>query len=428
MRDIMMLDKWVSNRIEPLCENEIKVSENKNLKLLNHVASKSYFYNELYKGIIDNLSSWSEVPIISDEVLKTRDKELLCTSLDSISRIVTLNTSGTTGEPKRIYFTDSDQRNTVEYFKIGMSTFTKENDKVLIFMPCEKEASIGKLLANAISKINCIPYEYGVITDMDEAIDTIMAIKPNVLVGIPFQIMALAKTSKLRNMNISWIDKVLLSTDAISETLVKEVQNILECEVYRYYGLTEAGYGGAIECNLHDGYHLYTSDFIFEIIDPFGTDILPDGEYGEVVITTLKREAMPLIRYRTGDISRIIPQPCACGSSLKRLDKILYRKGCGFEIEDYYLNNNDIDEALLDFENIVDYTAGCSMSDNEYIIKITAYNNSKKDFKTQIYERIKRKIIENKIGSYKKVKVDIELVTVDTNYCPAPNKRVIKTF
>lgn len=428
MPDILMLDKWVSKRMGESYDNINQVSNNQTLKLLNHVSSKSYFYKEFYKGIIDNLSSWSEVPIISDEVLKTRDKELLCTSLDSITRIVTLNTSGTTGEPKRIYFTDLDQRNTVEYFKIGMSTFIKENDKVLIFLPCEKEASIGKLLANALSQIDCIAYEYGVITGMDKAIDTIMAIKPNVLVGIPFQIMALAKTSKLLNKNISSIDKVLLSTDAISEALVKEVQNILGCEVYRYYGLTESGYGGAIECNLHHGYHLYTSDFIFEIIDPYGTDILPDGKYGEVVITTLKREAMPMIRYRTGDISRIISEPCACGSSLKRLDKILYRKGFGFQIEDYYLNNNDIDETLLDVENLVDYTASCSMSDNKYSINIIAYNNSKKDFKTQIYERIKRKIIEDKIGSYEKVKLNIELVTVDTNYCPAPNKRVIKAF
>jgi phenylacetate-coenzyme A ligase PaaK-like adenylate-forming protein len=75
-------------------------------------------------------------------------------------------------------------------------------------------------------------------------------------------------------------------------------------------------------CGERVGYHPREADILFEIIDPDTGEVMPEGEYGEIVFTTLTREAMPFIRYRTGDRSRWLPGPCPCGSVLKRLDKV----------------------------------------------------------------------------------------------------------
>ena len=105
---------------------------------------------------------------------------------------------------------------------------------------------------------------------------------------------------------------------------------------------------GAITCPAHDGMHLRENHIIAEIIDEQG-NVLPHGEEGELVITTIGMEAMPLIRYRTGDYTRIIPGPCACGSETIRLD-LLRRKGNPGKIL-------ALDEQLFSISEVVDYKA-----------------------------------------------------------------------
>jgi len=93
--------------------------------------------------------------------------------------------------------------------------------------------------------------------------------------------------------------------------------------VYNSYGLTEMnGPGVAFECEHKAGLHLWEDNYILEIINPATGEQLPEGETGELVLTTLKREAMPIIRYRTRDITSIIPEPCACGRTHRRLRRI----------------------------------------------------------------------------------------------------------
>ncbi len=82
------------------------------------------------------------------------------------------------------------------------------------------------------------------------------------------------------------------------------------------------GPGVAFECLLQNGLHLWEDHFYPEIIDPVSGRVLPEGEEGELVLTTLKREAMPLIRYRTGDLTRLLPGECACGRTHRRIERI----------------------------------------------------------------------------------------------------------
>ena len=84
----------------------------------------------------------------------------------------------------------------------------------------------------------------------------------------------------------------------------KRLEKELQCEVYNHFGITEAGLGAAIDCPAHFGMHIRENDLLFEVIHPESGEVLPDGRCGELVLTTLTRKGMPLIRYRTGDYGK----------------------------------------------------------------------------------------------------------------------------
>ena len=121
------------------------------------------------------------------------------------------------------------------------------------------------------------------------------------------------------------IEKILLSTDYVPEILIKEITDKFHCRVFTHYGMTEMGYGGGVECEALNGYHMREADFYFEIINPDTGKRVEEGQYGEVVFTTLTREGMPLIRYRTGDIACFSSEPCVCGTFLKTMGRVFGR-------------------------------------------------------------------------------------------------------
>lgn len=111
--------------------------------------------------------------------------------------------------------------------------------------------------------------------------------------------------------------------EAFSDNFRADLEKKLDYKVLDVYGLTETmGPGVAIECWEQTGLHLAEDHFFAEIIDPDTGEVLPDGEWGELVLTTIDREATPVVRYRTRDITRIIPGECACGRTHRRIDRL----------------------------------------------------------------------------------------------------------
>jgi phenylacetate-CoA ligase len=111
--------------------------------------------------------------------------------------------------------------------------------------------------------------------------------------------------------------------EAFSDNFRKELEKKLNYKVLDIYGLTETmGPGVAVECLAQQGLHIAEDHFLCEIIDPATGQVLPDGEWGELVVTTLDREASPVFRYRTRDITRILPGSCPCGRTHRRIDRI----------------------------------------------------------------------------------------------------------
>ncbi len=136
-----------------------------------------------------------------------------------------------------------------------------------------------------------------------------------------------------------------------SDAMRQHIESEAGVRAYDIYGLSEIiGPGVASECAAQDGLHVFEDHFYPEIIDPDTGASLPDGEEGELVLTTLSKKAMPMIRYRTRDITRIISEPCVCGRTLRRIRRIGRRSDDMIIIRGVNVFPSQVEAALLQVE------------------------------------------------------------------------------
>ena len=205
-----------------------------------------------------------------------------------------------------------------------MSVLVRPGQRVLILLPGERPGSVGDLLRRGLERMHVAGVVHGPVTDPEQTLRVLRAGRFDCVVGIPVQLLGLARRDAATGAPVA-LESVLLSTDQAPRSLVGAVEAVWGCRVFDHYGATEMGLGGGVECEAVDGYHLREADLLFEVVDPDSGEQLPDGEYGEVVFTTLTREAMPLVRYRTGDRGRFLTSPCPCGARLRRLERVSAR-------------------------------------------------------------------------------------------------------
>lgn len=150
---------------------------------------------------------------------------------------------------------------------------------------------------------------------------------------------------KLSDFNLQ---KAYVGAEPHSEDTRRKIEELLRIDVYNSYGLSEMnGPGLAFECVYKDGMHLWEDAYIMEIIDPDTMEPLPDGEEGELVLTILHRKAMPLLRYRTRDLTRIIPEPCPCGRTHRRIARIKGRTDDMLIINGVNVFPSQIEEVIM---------------------------------------------------------------------------------
>lgn len=132
-----------------------------------------------------------------------------------------------------------------------------------------------------------------------------------------------------------------------------KIERLLGVKAYNSYGMTEMnGPGVAFECKQQNGMHLWEDNYIVEIIDPETLEPVPDGETGEMVLTTLDRTMMPIIRYRTRDITKIIPGECECGRTHRRIDRIKGRTDDMFIIKGVNVFPMQVEKILIQYPGI----------------------------------------------------------------------------
>ncbi|HKI49436.1 MAG TPA: AMP-binding protein [Desulfobacteria bacterium] len=386
--EITPLESWIASKIglndgrDLTMETLARYQLQKINATIRYASRNSPFYKELLSGdssgSLSSLRDLSRLPFTSAEDIRCDPYQFLCVSQDRVSRVVTLRTSGTTQSPKRIFFTDSDLELTIDFFHHGMSTLVRPGQRVLILMPGELPGSVGDLLTKGLARMSVLGFVHGPIEDNSEVVNEILHKKIDCLVGIPAQVMSLARSIEGSTIGSERIKSVLLSADYVPKPVIRELERIWECKVFQHYGMTETGLGGGVECEAFSGYHLREADLYYEIIDPVYGRPVSDGKTGEVVFTTLTREAMPLIRYRTGDLASLIPAPCPCDSILKRMSPVRGRvSGVVSLVGTQGISMSDLDEAIFAVSGVMSYQAEiCALKGRDHL-KISVYTEMK---------------------------------------------------
>ena len=329
--------KWVEektglrNNLNPVT---LKAWQQEKLReVVEYCRANTRFYADK-RGLTNELT---DMPFTSPADLAAEPLAFIAIPQSEVARITTLAHSGTTHLRKRIFFSKDDLERTREFFAVGMSTMVEKGDSARILISNRTENSLGILLKDSLSRIGVAAEIIPSIRSAGEAIEASRDI--GCLIGMPGEILYMCKTEPgLRP------GSVLLAADIAVPQVIDSIREVWKCDVFTHYGHSEFGYGCAVDCKHHDGLHTRDADFIFEIIDVNTGKPATPGESGEIVITTLSHAAMPLIRYRTGNISRLINTRCGCGGLLNRIGNIEKRLSSVITISD----SKDLDIAYLD--------------------------------------------------------------------------------
>ena len=314
---------------------------------------------------------------------------------DEIVRIH--SSSGTTGTPVIIPYTQKDVDDWATMFArcYEVAGITKK-DRIHITPGYGLwTAGIGFQLGCEKLGAMAIPMGPG---NTDKQLEMMQSLGSTVLCSTSSYALLLTEEIEKRGIK----DKIKLKKGVIgserwSDKMRTRIAEGLGIELYDIYGLTEIyGPGIGINCEHNTGMHIW-DDFIYlEIIDPQTGKPVPDGEFGEIVITTLVKEGAPLIRYRTHDLSRIIPGECPCGRKYPRIDVIQGRTDDMMKIKGVNVFPKQIEEVLAQFPEISsEYQIRISHLDGKDTMRIYVETNGHVDFddlSRRIAEKVKSRI------------------------------------
>lgn len=291
---------------------------------------------------VSSLDALSCLPFTTPQMLSEHPVRYLATSQAQVSRVISGATSGTTGPAKRVFYTAADCQHTVGFFAAGISEMLSPGEKCLIAFPFSGAFGLGDLIARAVESLGAVPVRGRVGACWEETARQIKETGATAYIGFPVPLLGL-----LRLYPGLPIRHALVSGDACPAGVMEKLGSLLGSPLYPHYGSRECGLGGAVTCPALEGMHLRENHIIAEIVDPQGR-VLPQGAYGELVITTVGLEAMPLIRYRTGDYTRFLP-PCPCGGITRRIGPVSRLDGP--------VSIEALDSTLFSVSALVDYTA-----------------------------------------------------------------------
>ncbi len=315
------------------------------LRKLNRLLSREKERGGFYRNLpdhLDSLSGLSALPFTTDEDLAAHAGSLLLTSQGEVQRVLSDATSGTTGAAKRVFYTEADLENTVRLYMAGLGELIFPGSVTMVCFPFSGPFGLGELIAEAITRLGARPLRCGPALSYGEYRQVLESERPDTFVGMPVQLLSL-----LRVCGRGSLQRALVSGDACPDSVISGCEELLGSLLFPHYGSREMGMAGSVTCPAHEGMHLRENHVIAEIVDPATGRVLPRGESGELVITTVGMEALPLIRYRTGDYTRILPEACPCGSETLRLDRL--RRGGEEDLI------SRLDEALFRLPELADY-------------------------------------------------------------------------
>jgi len=307
---------------------EIKKLQEKGLtRIIDHVYNNNTSYRDKFDRLdikpsdINGLSDIEKLPFTTKEDLRNNyPLGMSCVPKEKIMRIHM--SSGTTGSPVLQPYTKSD----IDQWSTAMARClyvagVREND-VMQITPSFGLFNGGFGFHYGAERIGCmiVPAGPGNTKRQIRFIEDFGTTSLGSVASYAIRIMEVAEEEGKEFPNLK---RGIFGAETLSDGLRKRIEESLGIESFDIYGMTETGgIGCGIDCNCHDGIHIWEDHYILEVIDPKTGEALSEGEEGELVLTSFTREALPVIRFRTGDIASIIEDKCDCGMPYRRISRI----------------------------------------------------------------------------------------------------------
>lgn len=328
------LEAWVKSKIglpahQELTRQLLTTYQLERLQMtVEYVKRCCPFYGRRFAAFapesLRHLSDFAQWPMTTPDDLSREPLAFLCISQSAVERVVTLASRSAQHRPRRLYFSASDLELAVDFFHQGFATAVAPGQRMLVMMPSKSPYSVGDLLSRSLARLSVHAVALGPMQSPQAAIAAILENRIDCLVGVPTEMAALSQHPGRARIRCGQIKSIWLGTQNSQRSAAEEIGRAWGCRVYQHYGTAEMCPGGGVQCLARDGFHLREADLFIEIIDPQTSRPAADGTFGEVVVTTLTREAMPLVRYRTGHKAAFMTAPCPCGSQLRRLTSISF--------------------------------------------------------------------------------------------------------
>ncbi|MDA3900750.1 MAG: phenylacetate--CoA ligase family protein [Spirochaetes bacterium] len=319
------ISNWPKKLVEEYHQKAIEFT-------LKHAYNNNTYYQEQFKNHnvtpedFTNLDDLEKFPFLQKDALRGNPWLLLSVPKKEISHIhmSTGTTSQSIGDHIYQLHTWEEFYTISKYIKPNTSANIDPGDIVIIALPYEMSSagiSLHRVHENSTNSIVVNTGKGGFYSDPLKTIIIMKDLKADVILTTPSYAMYLSEIAEENGINIIkdiGLKKMWITGEGCSNSYRDRLQNIWNCKVFRNYGSLECGPLG-VECDEQNGFHIYESFIHMEVINPQTGDILPPGNIGELVVTSLNRVGAPLIRYRVQDKVFIETAPCPCGRKTARL-------------------------------------------------------------------------------------------------------------
>ena len=344
--------------VEALPRNELEALQlSRAQELVRYVAANSPFYqkkfeeNKIRPEDIRSLDDFSKIPFTYKQDLRNEyPYGLLAVSKDELIRLHA--SSGTTGVATVILHTKDDIDNWADLMARSFYAAGVRRNDILQNMSGYGMFTGGLGIHYGSERLGCLTVPSGP-GNTNRQIQFIRDFGTTVVHIIPSYALHVAAHLNKHNIDpksLPW-RIALIGAEPHTEETRRKVEKFLGLKAYNSYGLSEMnGPGVAFECTQQQGMHIWEDAFLAEIVDPDTNEPMPDGELGELILTSLNRKGMPLLRYRTRDLTRFLPGQCKCGRTHRRIDRIFGRCDDMLIIKGVNIYPMQIEQVLFDVE------------------------------------------------------------------------------
>lgn len=398
------------DEIEFKNEEEIRKTQGRLLReTIEYILKNSPFYKERIQGLDPqdvNPENLKSLPFTTKEDLQKRNKDFLSVPEEKVVEYV--NTSGTTGAPIYIALTVNDlvrlKENEMKSFTAAGTT---EQDTFQLAVTLDSMFIAGMAYYLGITGLGAKAIRIGT-KNTKMHLKVMKELRPNGIVSVPTYLIALSKEAEKEGIRPGdlGLKKAVLIGESIKNrdfslnNIGKAIDEIWRMDIYSTYGNTEIA-TSMCECIVRAGAHIHPDLVYCEILDEEGNPV-PEGEVGELTVTTFRTEAMPLLRYRTGDMTFMINRRCECGRNSQRIGPILGRDKQAIKLKGTVIYPSQVEDILNGMPDVVNYILEAYIG-NDYGEKLRVMVGSGR--KDEVF----REEIGKKINAHARVTPEITL-------------------